>query len=198
MVCSVRFVWAVVAFVIAAVMIGAGIAQRTVFQGPSEASQTVETDASTAYTLVDGTVLGALPGAQTLRIEGDGQVFAAYGRTDDVRAWLADTEYTAVTLDGEGRAQTSTVEPTVEDTSEASTSGEAAAPRTPVGSDLWLDEFQQDGSLATTLQLPSTMSVLVASDGVAPAPSEISVTWPTDNSTPWAGPLIVGGSIALL
>lgn len=197
MVCSVRFVWAVVAFVIAAVMIGAGIAQRTVFQGPSEAAQTVQTDATTAYTLVDGTVLGALPGAQTLRIEGDGQVFAAYGRTDDVRAWLSDTEYTAVTLDAEGRAQTSTVEPTA-DASAASGSEESATPRTPVGSDLWLDEFQQDGSLATTLQLPANMSVLIASDGVAPAPSTISVTWPVDDSTPWAGPLIVGGSIALL
>lgn len=215
MVCSVRFVWAVVAFIIAAVMIGAGIAQRTVFQGPSETSQTVQTDASTAYTLIDGAVLNSMPGSQTLRIEGDGQVFAAYGRTADVQAWLADVEYTAVTVDAEGVAQTSTVEPSVDEstTSEPATEEQAAeeqsaegsvdaapaAPaRTPVGSDLWLDEFQQEGSLATTLRLPADMSVLVASDGTAPAPSTISLTWPIDDSTPWAGPLIVGGSIALL
>ena len=42
-----RFVWAVAAFVLAALMIGAGIAQRTVFQGPKTetASISVEEDA---------------------------------------------------------------------------------------------------------------------------------------------------------
>ena len=194
MVCSVRFVWAVVAFFLAAVMIGAGIAQRTVFQGPSESSQTVQTAGETAYTVIDGAVLGRLPGAQTLQIQGDGAIFASYGRSDDVRAWLSDTEYTAVTLDGEGEIRTAVVEPTAE----AAAAEEGAAARNPVGSDLWLDEFQQEGSLATTLQLPNTMSVLVASDGAAPAPSTLTFTWPVDDSTPWAGPLIVGGSLALL
>ncbi|MFJ4039049.1 glycosyl transferase [Microbacterium sp. NPDC090007] len=184
-----RFVWAVVAFVIAAAMIGAGIAQRTVFQGPAETSATVQTDGTTAFTLIDGAVLTSVPGAQTLRVEGDGTVFASYGRTADVTAWLADVPYTAVTVDGEGIVQTSTVEPSV---SPASTG------RSPVDSDLWLDEYEQTGTLSTTLQLPSDMSVLIASDGTAPAPANVSVTWPIDNSTPLSGPLIVGGGIVLL
>src|SRR5690606_41196419 len=37
-----------------------------------------------------------------------------------------------------------------------------------------------------------------ASDGTAAAPADVSITWPLDNSTPWAGPLIVGGIGALL
>lgn len=184
-----RFVWAVVAFVIAAAMIGAGIAQRTVFQGPSETSATVQTDGTTAYTLVDGAVLTSVPGAQTLRVEGDGAVFASYGRTADVKAWLADVPYTAVTVDGEGVVQTSAVQPSVTPVSSG---------RSPVDSDLWLDEYEQTGTLSTTLQLPSDMSVLIASDGTAPAPANVSVTWPIDNSTPLSGPLIVGGGIVLL
>lgn len=188
-----RFVWAVVAFVIAAAMIGAGIAQRTVFHGPSETSANVQTEGSTAFTLIDGAVLNSVPGAQTLRVQGDGAVFASYGRTADVKAWLADVAYTSVTLDGEGTVQTSEVEPTVTPASGAATTG-----RSPVDSDLWLDEFEQTGSLSTTLQLPRDMSVLVASDGTAPAPANISLTWPIDDSTPWAGPLIVGGGIVLL
>ncbi|MDQ1084026.1 MULTISPECIES: glycosyl transferase [Microbacterium] len=187
-----RFVWAVVAFVIAAVMIGAGIAQRTVFHGPSETSATVQTDGTTAYTLVDGALLTSVPGAQTLRVEGDGAVFAAYARTADAQAWLADVPYTAVTVDGEGVVQTTAVQPTV------TASSAAAAGRSPVDSDLWLDEYEQTGTLSATLQLPREMSVLVASDGTAPAPANISVTWPIDDSTPWAGPLIVGGGIVLL
>ncbi|MXS73563.1 glycosyl transferase [Microbacterium sp. CSI-V] len=194
MVCSVRFVWAVVAFVIAAVMIGAGIAQRTVFQGPSEATESIQTDGSTAYTLIDGAVLGSLPGAQSLRVAGEGEVFVSYGRTSDMQAWLADVPYTAVTLGQENAVQTALVPASV--TPPASDATTTA--RTPAGSDLWLDEYQQTGSLSTTLQLPSDMSVLVASDGTAPAPTDVSVTWPIDNSTPWAGPLIAGGAIALL
>ncbi|MDZ5144254.1 glycosyl transferase [Microbacterium testaceum] len=188
-----RFVWAVVAFVIAAAMIGAGIAQRTVFHGPSETSANVQTEGSTAFTLIDGAVLNSVPGAQTLRVQGDGAVFASYGRTADVKAWLADVAYTSVTLDDAGTVQTSEVEPTV-----TPASGTATAGRSPVDSDLWLDEFEQTGSLSTTLQLPRDMSVLVASDGTAPAPANISLTWPIDDSTPWAGPLIVGGGIVLL
>ncbi|WP_295828635.1 glycosyl transferase [uncultured Microbacterium sp.] len=188
-----RFVWAVVAFVIAAAMIGAGIAQRTVFHGPSETTANVQTDGSTAFTLIDGAVLTSVPGAQTLRVQGDGAVFVSYGRTADVTAWLADVPYTAVTLDGAGTVQTSEVAPTV-----TPASGAAITGRSPVDSDLWLDEYEQTGSLSTTLQLPSDMSVLVASDGTAPAPSTVSLTWPIDDSTPWAGPLIVGGGIVLL
>jgi len=195
MVCSVRFVWAVVAFIIAAVMIGAGIAQRTVFHGPSESSETLQTQGTTAFTLIDGSVLNALPGSQTLHIAGDGKVFASYGRTADVKAWLSDTSYTAITLDAQGKPQSTTVAPTVQ---ASGASAPSDATRNPVGSDLWLDEFEQDGSLATTLQLPSTMSVLVASDGSAPAPSNVTVTWPLNDSTPWAGPLIIGGALVLL
>ncbi|TDN92717.1 glycosyl transferase [Microbacterium sp. BK668] len=241
-----RFVWAVAAFVLAAVMIGAGIAQRTVFQGPKTQTTAISVEEDAPYTLIDGAVLNAAPGSQTLRATGEGTIFVAYGRTADMKAWLSDTTYNAVTLDGEGAPEAELVEPAVEDestgtdatTPDATTNppdpaaGEAAAPdaaapdaaapdaatgqaatpeaaageaaetvatpaRTPVGSDLWLDEFQQDDLLVAPLQLPDTMSVLVASDGSAPAPGELSVSWPIQNSTPWAGPLIVGGSILM-
>ncbi|MFG6476506.1 glycosyl transferase [Microbacterium sp. P06] len=209
-----RFVWAVVAFLIAAVLIGAGIAQRTVFEGPSNETQTIETDGETAFTLVDGAVLTRLPGAQTLTAEGDGTVFAAYGRTADLRAWLADSEFTQISVDGEGAIGNATSTPTPTPTpSPTATADEATGDtaetettqtettetvRNPAGSDLWLEEFQAEGSLTMPLQLPDTMSVLLASDGTAPAPSTITLSWPLEVSTPWAGPLIVGGSLVLL
>lgn len=199
-----RFVWAVVAFVLAAVMIGAGIAQRTVFQGPRTETASVSVSQDAPYTLIDGAVLNRLPGAQTLRAEGTGPVFAAYGRTADLKAWLADADYNAVTVGADGEVVTTATEPqatptpTSTDAPAEDSSATTGANRSPVGSDLWLDEFQQDDVLVTPLQLPDTMSVLVASDGTAPAPSEISVSWPVGNATPWAGPLIVGGSILMV
>jgi hypothetical protein len=112
-----------------------------------------------------------------------------------------------VSLDGDGAITTAYVEPEApegEETTPPTDGGateeppaEPAAGRNPVGSDLWLDEFQQEDLLIAPLQLPRTMSVIVASDGTAPAPSTLTITWPIANSTPWAGPLIVGGAILM-
>ncbi len=215
-----RFVWAVAAFVLAAVLIGAGIAQRTLFVGPSTTESTVVTSDGLPYTLIDGAVLTSMPGSQTLTASVDsGPVYAAYGRSADVTAWLSDVPYTRVSLDAEGGIVTEAVEPdpaadeetTDEPTDAPSTDAAAgtdaaaddatpdtAVGRSPAGSDLWLDEFTDEGTLTTQLQLPDTMSVLLASDGLAAAPETIELRWPLDNSTPWAGPLIVAGGILMV
>ncbi len=213
-----RFVWAVAAFVLATVMIGAGIAQRTIFQGPKTETTAISVEEQTPYLLVDGAVLNQMPGTQTLRAQSEGDIFASYGRTADMEAWLSDSTYTHVTLDDEGGLETPVVEPEVDATvdpsaeapaddaaagdaaTEDAASGDAAADtagRTPVGSDLWLDEYQQTDLLIAPLQLPEGMSVLVAADGTAPAPSKVTISWPLQTTTPWAGPLIVGGGILM-
>ena len=212
-----RFVWAVAAFVLAAVLIGAGIAQRTIFQGPNTATAAIAVSEEAPYLLIDGAVLNELPGAQTLRAQGEGDIFAAYGRTADMQAWLSDIPYNVASLDGEGEIRTELVEPeTVAEDPEAPADdaapdeapadeaaadepaeGEVVVARSPVGSDLWLDEFQQSDILIAPLQLPVEMSILVATDGTAPAPSNVSISWPIPNGTPWAGPLIVIGGILM-
>lgn len=209
-----RFVWAVAAFVLAAVMIGAGIAQRTVFQGPESETADLSVSEEAPYLLIDGEVLNMLPGSQTLRAQGEGEIFAAYGRTADLEAWLADTDYNAVSLGADGEIVSDAVPAAVpedevaegeatETPAPAETEGDPAADaapveaRSPIGSDLWLDEFQQEDLLIAPLQLPEEMSVLVATDGTAAAPSDVSVSWPIAGSTPWAGPLIVLGGILM-
>jgi hypothetical protein len=205
----VRFVWAVAAFVLAAIMIGAGIGQRTVFLGPKTETAVISAEEEAPYLLIDGAVMSELPGSQTLRAQGEGEIFAAYGRTADLEAWLSDTTYNSATLD-DGEVVTELVEPEVaavttdealteapaDGTADAATEGAAAA-RSPIGSDLWLDEFQQTDLLIAPLQLPADMSVLVATDGSAPAPAKVSVSWPLATNTPWAGPLIVLGGILM-
>src|SRR5690349_2022402 len=109
----VRFVWAVAAFVLAAVMIGAGIAQRTVFQGPKSESVAISASEEAPYLLIDGAVLNRLPGAQTLRAEAEGEIFAAYGRTADMQAWLADTDYNEASLGRDGDIDVESVAATV-------------------------------------------------------------------------------------
>ncbi len=192
----VRFVWAVVAFVLATLMIGAGIAQRTVFRGPEDVTRSISLDQDAPYVVVDGDVLTAHPGTQTLAVSDEGTIFAAYGRASDVAAWLTRADYTRVSLDDEGEL-TSTLVAATADEPEPSEGQEVTA-LTPVGSDLWLEEFERDDALSIPLQLPEGMSVLLASDGTQPAPAEVSVTWPIDSNTPFAGPLIVGGGVVLV
>jgi hypothetical protein len=209
----VRFVWAVAAFVLAALMIGAGIAERTLFHGPTSTTASVPAGSQAPFVLIDGAVLNSREGTQTLRAQGSGTLFVSYARTADLKAWLADTSYDEISVNKAGKLSTTAVAPSVTssdasggdseagDASGGGDGGGGAAPTTPshnpVGSDLWLDEFEQDGVLIAPMNLPARTSVLVATDGTKPAPSTISISWPLQTSTPWAGPLIVGGAILM-
>lgn len=211
-----RFVWAVVAFVLATLLIGAGIAQRTIFLGPETQQTELSVEEPAPYVLVDGEVLRANPGVQTLIVRGEGDIFAAYGRTADLEAWLADATYNSVTLDDADEPSVTLREPEVseEEPGEDTGDGEAApsddpsaaedeaaaeqAGRNPAGSDLWLDSFSEPDQIITEMQLPEGMSVLIAADGTEDAPDDIVVSWPLNTATPWAGPLMAAGAAVLL
>ncbi len=201
-----RFVWAVVAFVLAAVLIGAGIAQRTIFLGPSSVTEQVQIEEPAPYVMIDGDVLRAHPGAQKLLIDGDGEIFAAYGRAADIEAWLGGAEYNRVGVDDQGDFDVEHVAATDEASGDEASgdeaSGDDASPgagRNPAGSDLWLESFTDADELELkNMQLPDGVSVLVSYDGAKDAPDQIVASWPIDNSTPWAGPLLVAGGAALL
>ncbi|WP_309619910.1 hypothetical protein [Salinibacterium sp.] len=182
-----RFVLAIISFVLAAVMIGTGIAQRTIFAEPDQAvlSTSVETDA--AVTVIDGAALNAYQGNQSLTLSGTKSVFAAYGRTTDVIAWVGEATYNEIGFDPE----------TMELTNDLVRGTESEVPN-PAGSDLWLNEYERDGELTLRVSVPTDFSFVVISDGVAPAPGDVRVAWPLDNATPFSGPLIVGGAVALL
>jgi hypothetical protein len=213
----VRFALAIVAFIAAAVMIGFGIAQRTVFLDPDRVALSTQVDSDAAYTVIEPDALGAYTGKQTVTVSGSDAVFVAYGRSSDVEAWIGDAPYTSVHYDAEAEGFTSeVVEPdstdAEADTSDSTVPATPEAPATdaaatdavpdpadsPSGSDLWLDEFTAERTITTTIDVPDDISVLLASDGTGPAPDDIMVAWPLDNATPWAGPLLAGGALVFL
>jgi len=219
-----RFVLAIVAFVVAAVMIVAGIAQRTVFAPPSHVEAAATVSGDPRYLVIDGTALNAHPGQQTLTVSDAPQgtkPVVAYGRTADVKAWLGDQKYvavryqkatgtlaakavtpkpTATATEGDDAATAATATPTPAPTPSAAAGGTttAAVGPNPAGSDLWLEEFDGEAAQVTRMNIPDDVSVIVASDGQKAAPSRVAVTWPVDSSTPWAFPLIIGGLILLV
>ncbi|MFD1715906.1 hypothetical protein ACFSBZ_15640 [Amnibacterium flavum] len=201
-----RFVFAIVAFVVAAGMITLGIAQRTVLAPEPRVASEIQTQTDAAYTVIDGPVLNTYTGQQRLVASGSDTVFAAYARTTDVDAWLGSEPFNRIGYDAETGELTSTlVEAAPADGTDASgsaTDGGTAAvtgpPPAPSGSDLWLEETSAESTLRWTVNVPDDISIILASDGTAPAPADITVSWPVVYSTPWAGPLVIGGGILLL
>ncbi|VXC03274.1 hypothetical protein [Plantibacter sp. T3] len=212
-----RFVLAIAAFVVAAVMIVTGIAQRTVFLSPGTFSLSTTVDSGDRFIVIPGSVLQSQPGAQSIvaGAGGDTQVFMSYGRSDDITAWLGDEPYSRVGVNSAGTALTTTTvtaeaeatddgatpspepsaTPAPEATDDTTTSEQGPNPR---GSDLWLGEYDEAGAVIATMNLPKDIDVLIATDGTAAAPDSLRLSWPLDNATPWAGPLIAGGILVLL
>jgi hypothetical protein len=180
----VRFVLAIVCFVASAFLIGLGIAQKTVLAEPDELTASVEVTSDAPVTVISGETLNALPRSQFVEIGGADTRFAAYGRTADVDAWVGDASHNVIGYDAQERNLTSTL-----------VEGEEAEVPNPAGSDLWLDSYDNVESL--NLNVPENVSLLIVSDGIAPAPSELSITWPLDNSTPWANTFVFIGGVVL-
>lgn len=218
----VRFVFAIVAFVAAAVMIMLGLAQKATLEESTTATLATTVDSGTPYTVIEPSALMANRGSQTLKISGSDPIFLAYGRSSDVTAWLGDDPYTAVTHkrgaarltvteqradagDGESAASPAPSEPAAEPATEPPAPADGATPApagededvfaNPAGSDLWLEEFTADKELTTTVNIPKGISILVASDGTEPAPEKIAISWPVSKAAPWADPLIIGGGV---
>ncbi len=65
-----RFIIAIVFFVVAVVGVGLGVAQRTVLAPPESVTSTVQLDSAATVTVIDGSALNAYEGRQTLAIRG--------------------------------------------------------------------------------------------------------------------------------
>ncbi len=182
-----RFVLAIVLLVAAFVCIGVGVAQRTIWALPDHVTLSATTSSRAPVTVIEGSVLRSLPGTQTIRISGRGDITAAYGRTSDVLAWVEGARYNRIGFDKQRRALTQRVVP-----------GDETSVPPLSGSDLWLKDYAGQDELSIVVNLPKEDSMIIASDGTSPAPSGLSVTWPLDDSRPLALPLVFAGLGLLL
>ncbi len=207
-----RFVLAIATFVVAALMIGLGIAQHTFLAGPDRITAATSSTGDAAYAIVDAKTLNAHPGLQDTVVRGDREVFAAYGPTTDVEAWVGSSPYTRIAMDDQGaltsqvvQPEATTPTPTPSPTAGASgtdASGTAAAATStvtdPRGSDLWLSEQTGQGEVSLSTRLPDDVSLILATDGQAAAPADVELSWPSEGESPWVVPLVVGGIVLLV
>ena len=182
-----RLVLAVLALVIAIGLAGYGVAQRTVLNGANNVTAEVQTRSDATVTVIDGTTLNSLDGRQNVTLSGSDVIFAAYARSGDVLAWIGDTTYNVIGFD-----------PATQELTSLTRQGAEVVVPPPAGSDLWLREYTGENRLEMPVVLSEELSIIVVSDGTEPAPSDISIRWPVDNRTPWAGPLIALGGLMLV
>jgi hypothetical protein len=107
----VRFVLAIVAFVLAAVMIMLGIAQRTVFLEPASTSLSATVDGGERYAVITAKALAAHPGSQTITVSGSDTVFLPTAAPRTSRAWLADDPHADRLQGGSARLTSRAGEP---------------------------------------------------------------------------------------
>ena len=167
----------------------AGIGQLTFWAPPETVTATLPAGTKAAPLTVLDTKLRDLRGGEAqVNIKGNGNFVLAVGRPDDVAAWVGKTAHT--TVDGatpDGKQLNATF-----------TDGDPSAP-SPAGADTFATTQSASGSLDYRWDLPGDgdWQIVLATDGTKPAPQDITITWPSNATTPWAVPLIVLGVLLL-
>ncbi|QIK62223.1 glycosyltransferase [Leucobacter viscericola] len=193
-----RYVLAIAALVISGVLLLLGIGQRTFLAGPAEISYPVQIKSETGYAAIDGKEFAKVPGQANVVVRGS-EAFVSTGATRDVQGWLAPFAHAELSVD-QNKEKVLSAHVAA---SSAAEDGEDMSPIDPRGSDLWLEsrsiKNQGSGTEKETLRVPVALaedqSVLIASNGVKPVPSDVSLVWVQDRTTPWAGPLLAAGGL---
>lgn len=184
-----RFILAAIAFLGSAALLVVGWLQVTEARAADSVVATGTVTQDSPLLVIPSDTLIKHAGTQSITISGDGPIRVAIGRQADIAGWVGTTQHEIVTLDDASGAL-------------VFTPGEASADETTapniLGNDLWFEEYEGDGELELQQTLPVGFALLVQSDGEAPAPSEVSISWPLDGRAPMAGPLLLGGGVLLL
>ena len=165
-----------------------GIGQRTFWAPAGTVTTSVPAGTKAApLTIIDAGVKSDNAQDVDITVTADGPFTLAVGRASDVDAWVADATHLRITGIGESGLETERI------------AGEDTVPD-PSGADLWTSEETAEGSVTHRWIDPANgeWSILLAADGTAPAPTNITITQINDVATPWAVPLIIAGALALV
>ena len=196
-----RFILAIGVFIVAAALLGTGVIQKAFFGGPEFVTVSAELNTTSSYAVISGKSLRAYDGIPTIIVSGAKTNFVAYGRTEDVLAWIGQDRYDRISLTNEKselsirkgilRAPSDIVQVPADLTEQNIVN--------PAGSDLWLGEDFGERSALLPANASRSMSAIIASDGVERAPGDITIQWPLPSRIPYANLfIIVGGALALV
>jgi hypothetical protein len=186
----VRKIFSAIAIILGLAALVVGIGQRTIWAPPETLTASLaQTPAAAPVTLIEAGV-GTVAGHPTeITINAEGKFTASLVRSADAQAWVGKAAHTTITGINAG-------ESLLESTSET---GEAEVPN-PADSDLFQATENADKTMTYSWTNPDegSWTLLLAADGKAAAPTNITATWPGDTATPFSMPLIIAGSLLLI
>ncbi|MDH6277466.1 hypothetical protein M2118_000417 [Aurantimicrobium minutum] len=196
-----RFLIAIGVFTVAAVLLGVGVVQKVFFAGDEYTTLTTTVEPNAPYLVIDGKTLTLHGTNPVITVSGAKETFVGFGRTEDVAAWIGTDDYDVLKYStkksdfvfGEGKSKV--VEP-----ANLETPALTEQPiLTPAGSDLWLGEMVGKSTATLPTFLDNGMSAIIASNGTADAPGNVTIAWPLPSRIPFAtGFIIGGGALALV
>ncbi|MFM2384577.1 MAG: hypothetical protein RL166_451, partial [Actinomycetota bacterium] len=160
-----RIIIAVAMFFLSTALILVGIAERTIWAPAETKAVSITIDATEPLIVVPHSILKLNPGTPVVTAEGPGKVFVATGRESDVRAWIGGSSKTDIIYDTKTKKLNF-----------VSNKG-AEASADPTGSDLWRTERTTLSQVSAKVDAAGEAAVLVASDGLNPAPGKLKIEW---------------------
>ncbi|MCQ1952924.1 MULTISPECIES: hypothetical protein [Arthrobacter] len=164
-----------------------GIGQRTFWAPPETQSVSMEAEGTegAVVTVLEPELLAEYSDGVDITVRSDAPFTLAVGRANDVQAWVADAAATRLSP-GDGNS----------DLTVGTDKTGKTAPN-PAGSDLWVIEESGEGELSYDWEAPGEgdWRMLLATDGTAAAPTDVTLTWANDATRPFAVPLIVIGAL---
>ena len=180
-----RFVIATVLLVISAVSIALGFILKGPFEANNYHEVSFKVESPYSYVVIPHETLTAYQGEISVQATGTKEIFYADARERDIQDWIGTSNFVRLNLNP------STLEP---DISQITAGGDNANPE---GSDMWRTAIKVKNTLLTQVNMFDDTGVLLASDGLAHAPGDITVKWQMANIINWPLVLIFGG-LALL
>jgi len=166
-----RFLLAAVLFILAISLLLLGLAQRTIWAPPDQYSISLNTASATPYLVIGAEQLALLPGDPRIGVVGPETVFIATGLEADVLAWIGSTNHYLAANSSDGLGLGLIRVSGTEDFA------------SPLDSDMWKKRAVAQGYAELTISSEQKHAVLIASDGFAPVPQTIRISWPIQTST---------------
>ncbi len=182
-----RLLIAAAMFVVSIALVLLGFAQRTIWAPPATVSMSVEVKTSSPFAVIPHSTLALHAGTPKVSVSGSTSgVFVSSGREADIQAFVGKTPSALVSL---SKKKTDL---------EVSQQFGVAAGFSPVDSDLWRAQAMGAGSASLTTSTADQAAVLIASNGLKPAPSQVEIVWPIFHDLTWSNLMLISGFVILL
>ena len=181
-----RLIISVALYLLALTLILLGLAERTVWAPKDSKDIAIEIVDPKPLVVLPHSILKLNPGQPIITVNGPGRVYVATGREADITAWVGNSSSTKVTFDK------------ISNKLSSSSFIGAFASANPNGSDLWRTERAANTQVAVKVDTADDNAVIIASDGLVPAPNKVTIKWHQDYDLTTSNILLNSGLILLV